>query len=216
VIEVKKFVFNYFGENTYLVFDNESKEAMIIDPGCFAPSEKKSLEEFIVKRELNLKYMINTHCHIDHVLGNKFVKERFNPEYFAPELDMKLLSILPEQASMFNMSIELSPKPDSYLTEELELNIGASKVTFLFTPGHTAGEYCVLIKDQNRCFTGDVLFKESIGRTDLWDGDQQTLFNSIKNKLLTLNEDTIVHPGHGENTTIGYEKAQNPFLYDFI
>lgn len=216
MIEVKKFVFNYFAENTYLVFESESKEAMIIDPGCFAPAEKKSLEDFIEKRELKLKYMINTHCHIDHVLGNKFVKERFNPKFYLPELDVKLLNIMDEQAGMFNMKVEPSPEPDGFLTEELELTLGNSKINFLFTPGHTAGEYCILMENENRCFTGDVLFKESIGRTDLWDGDQQTLFDSIKNKLLTLNEDTVVHPGHGENTTIGYEKAQNPFFYDFI
>ena len=216
MIEVKKFVFNYFAENTYLVTDQASKEALIIDAGCFAPAEKKYLEEFIVKNDLTIKYLVTTHFHIDHVLGNKFVKERFNPEYLIPELDNMLVDILPEQAAMFNMKVDIPPKPDRYLDEQTVLKLGDVKFRFLFTPGHTQGEHCVLFEEENRCFTGDVLFKESIGRTDLWGGDQHALIDSIKNKLLTLNEDTIIHPGHGENTTVGYEKAQNPFLYDFI
>lgn len=215
MIEIKKFVFNPFSENTFLVWDPETKEALIIDAGCYSASEKKSLQDFIAKRELTLKYMVNTHCHIDHVMGNKFVKEQYNPEFYIPELDKPLMEILPEQAEMFNLKVDTPPEAYKYLDENMVLNLGASKFRFLFTPGHTAGEYCILFEDVNRCFTGDVLFKESIGRTDLWDGNPHQLLESIKNKLFTLNEDTIVYPGHGENTTIGYEKVQNPFMIDY-
>jgi len=216
MIEIEQFVFSYFGVNTYLVTDTASKEAMIIDPGCFAPDEKKYLEDYIVSNGVKLKYMLNTHCHIDHVLGNKFVKERFNPEFYIPAKDEFLLDILSEQSAMFRIPVEPSPRPDKYLSEGLELSIGDSKCGFLFTPGHTPGEHCVLFAEESRCFTGDVLFRESIGRTDLWDGNTADLMNSIKTKLITLNEDTVIYPGHGETSTIGYEKAQNPFLYNIL
>jgi len=213
MIKIKIFVFSYFAENTYLVFDEVTKEALVIDAGCFNDDEKKELEDYIVKNELKLKYMVTTHCHIDHVIGNEFVKSRFNPVYYAPEEDQKLYNIVPEQARQFGLGdVEKGPEPDSFITEDTVLSIGQINFRFLFTPGHSPGEYCVLFEKEKICFSGDVLFKQSIGRTDLWDGDSDTLINSIKNKLFVLDDDTTVFPGHGENTTIGYEKYGNPYV----
>jgi glyoxylase-like metal-dependent hydrolase (beta-lactamase superfamily II) len=114
---------------------------------------------------------------------------------------------------MFDISLDKPPKPDELITEKSELSIGKSKMKFLFTPGHTPGEFCIYLDNEKICITGDVLFKESIGRTDLWGGDYDTLINSIQTKLLTLPDDVVIYPGHGESSTIGYEKQNNPFIF---
>jgi len=212
MVMVNVFTFNLFSENTIVLWDEQSKEAAIIDPGTSSPDEQSKLSEFITSKNLKVKYLINSHCHIDHILGCKFVKEKFNPVYFAPEKDLPLLEHAQEQASMFDISLEKPPIPDELITEETELFIGRSKMKFLFTPGHTPGEFCIYLENEKICITGDVLFNESIGRTDLWGGDYDTLINSIKTKLLTLPDDVIIYPGHGESSTIGYEKQNNPFM----
>lgn len=212
MIVVKKFVFNPFIENTYVIYDEETSECGIIDPGCFEPLEEQKLLTYIKERKLKVKFMLNTHCHIDHILGNKFVLDKFSVPFYAPEEDMPLLVNADKQAAAFGMSIEPSPKPDHYLTEFTHLSIGNSHITFLFTPGHTPGEYCLYFKNEKILIAGDVLFKRSIGRTDLWGGSHETLINSIKTKLLVLPDDTVVYTGHGENTSIGEEKRENPFL----
>ncbi len=212
MVKVNVFTFNLFSENTIVLWDEQSKEAAIIDPGTSSPDEQNKLSEFISSKNLKVKYLINSHCHIDHILGCKFVKEKFNPVYFAPEKDLPLLEHAQEQASMFDISLEKPPIPDELITEETELFIGKSKMKFLFTPGHTPGEFCIYLENEKICVTGDVLFNESIGRTDLWGGDYDTLINSIQTKLLTLPDDVIIYPGHGESSTIGYEKQNNPFM----
>ncbi|MCB0730483.1 MAG: MBL fold metallo-hydrolase [Ignavibacteriae bacterium] len=212
MIEIKKFTFNPFQENTYVVWEKDSKETLIIDPGCSNSNEQNILNNYISENELNIKYLLNSHCHIDHILGNKYIKEKYVCKFFAPELDIPLLNNLTQQAQMFGISADESPQPDEFITEELELEIGSLKINFIFTPGHTPGEYCILINDEKICISGDVLFLEGIGRTDLWGGDYNTLIKSIKTKLFTLNEDYKVFPGHGDETTIGYEKLNNPFL----
>ncbi len=128
------------------------------------------------------------------------------------ELDLPLLENVAEQAKIFGIKIKLSPPPDKFITEDLVLSLGKSDLIFLFTPGHTPGEYCILLKDENICISGDVIFFQGIGRTDLWGGDYETLINSIKSKLFTLHENTHIYPGHGEKTNIGYEKINNPFF----
>jgi len=156
--------------------------------------------------------LINTHCHIDHILGCRFIKEKFNPVYYAPEKDIPLLEHASDQAQMFNITISVPPKPDELITEKTGLYLGKSKLSFLFTPGHTPGEYCIYLELEKICITGDVLFNESIGRTDLWGGDYNNLINSIKSKLFVLPDDITIYPGHGEESTIGHEKQYNPFI----
>jgi glyoxylase-like metal-dependent hydrolase (beta-lactamase superfamily II) len=212
MIKVKVFTFNLFNENTIVLWDDETKEAAVIDPGTSTHDEEKMLSDFISSENLEIKYLINTHCHIDHILGCKFVKEKYNPVYYAPEKDIPLLDHAQQQAQMFDIIMEKLPKPDQLIEETTEISIGNSKLKFLFTPGHTPGEVCIYLAKEKICITGDVLFKESIGRTDLWGGDYDTLIDSIENRLLILPDDVVIYPGHGETSTIGYEKQNNPFL----
>ncbi len=212
MIHVKKFIFNPFKENTYLVWESLKNESVIIDPGCFTDDEEKEISGFIEDNNLKIKYLINTHCHIDHVLGNSFIKDKYRCDFLSPEKDLPLLHNLVNQAEMFGVSAKRSPEPDNFISEDLQLNLGNNKIDFLFTPGHSPGEYCLLFKNENICISGDVLFYENIGRTDLWGGDHLTLLESISSKLFVLPDETIIYPGHGEKTTIGYEIENNPFL----
>jgi glyoxylase-like metal-dependent hydrolase (beta-lactamase superfamily II) len=212
MLKIKQFVFSPFFENTYVIWDENSREGAVIDPGCFDSTEQKKLDDFIRTQDLRLKYLINTHCHIDHIFGCRFVKDNYNVIYAAPELDIPLLQNSNTQAEMFGLEIETPPMPDIYINEKEILSIGSSEMKSIFTPGHTPGEYCLYFPAEGFCITGDVLFKESIGRTDLWGGNYDTLIDSIRNKLLILPEETILYPGHGEPTTIAHEKLHNPFL----
>lgn len=212
MLKIKLFTFNVFSENTIIIWDDKSGDAAIVDPGTSSSTEENELLSFISSKDLRIKYLINTHCHIDHILGCSFVKEKFNPVYYAPELDLPLLDNAQQQAQMFDLDIDQPPIPDKLITEQTEIMIGESKLQFLFTPGHTPGEFCIYIEEEKICVTGDVLFKESIGRTDLWGGNYETLLNSIHEKLILLPDDVVIYPGHGEPSTIGYEKQNNPFL----
>jgi len=212
MVQVKVFTFNLFAENTFVIWDDETKEAAVVDPGNSTDDEQKVLKHFVSSKKLIIKYLINTHCHIDHILGCSFVKKEYNPVYYAPEKDLILLENAQMQAEMFDIIFVEPPKPDQLISEESDLSLGNSKIQFLFTPGHTPGEYCLYFENEKICITGDVLFKEGIGRTDLWGGDYNTLINSIEIKLLTLPDDVIIYPGHGEASTIGHEKQYNPFL----
>ena len=212
MIQIKKFTFNLFSENTFVLWDDESLESAIVDPGCSDSSEENELENFITDNNLKVKYLINTHCHIDHILGCEFVKNKYNPAYYAPELDIPLLQNAKMQAIFVGMNFSISILPDEYLTENKNLYLGKSELSFLFTPGHTPGEFCIYINDIKTCISGDVLFFDSIGRTDLWGGNYDTLIKSINEKLLTLPDDTKIYPGHGESSTISREKNLNPFL----
>lgn len=212
MIKVKTFVFNLFNENTFVVRDQESGEGMIIDPGCCNQKEENELADYILSKEIKIKYIINTHCHIDHIFGNTFTKEKYKAEFLVPEDDVFLLDMMIDEAKNFGVGFVPSPEPDGFLTEDLELKIGDSKMKFIFTPGHSPGEFSVLFEESKICFTGDVLFRESIGRTDLWNGNQWDLFDSINNKLFKLDDDVKIYPGHGPVSTIGHEKLHNPFL----
>ena len=210
MLKIKIFTFNSFSENTFVIWDDDTKETAVIDPGTSSAEEEKILSNFISNEKLFVKFLINTHCHIDHILGCKYVKENFKPVYLAPEKDLPLLEHAQQQASMFNISLEEPPMPDEFITEQLELFLGKIKMNFLFTPGHTPGEFCIYFEEGKICIVGDVLFKESIGRTDLWGGDYYTLLKSIDAKLLKLPDNVVIY--HGDSSTIGYEKQNNPFL----
>jgi len=212
---VKNFMFNMFAENTFVVWDEESKEGAVIDAGCSNKSEEEKLGQYISGNNITVKYLITTHGHIDHVLGTKFIKEKYNPEYYGPENDLPLMRRIEVQAAAFGLEIKDVPIPEKYLAEDFTLNLGQSIMFFLSTPGHSPGEYCVYFKKEGICFTGDVLFRNSIGRTDLWGGDMDTLLKSIENKLFTLPDNVIIYPGHGESSKIGQEKSDNPFLNEF-
>lgn len=211
-MKIQKFTFNPFLENTYLLWDETTNETVVIDPGCYGESEENEIDDFIKKWNLIPKYLINTHCHIDHLLGVPFIKEKYNPLYLIPEEDLTLFNNAGSQAEMFDVDLQELPKPDDYITEQKELRVGRTLPRFIFTPGHSPGGYCIYIPESKILISGDVLFDRSIGRTDLWGGNYDQLISSVKNKLLPLNDDVIVYPGHGENTTIGKERRFNPFL----
>ncbi|MDB0006522.1 MBL fold metallo-hydrolase [Flavobacteriales bacterium] len=212
MIKIQSFTFNGFQENTYVLFD-ESKKCIIIDPGCYEQNEKLELERFIVDNELEPVKLINTHCHIDHVLGNRFVAEKWSLDLEMHELDLPTLHSVKDYCQLYGFhNYEESPEPSTFLKEGDKIHFGNSSLDVLFTPGHAPGHIVLYSNEQHFVIGGDVLFQMSIGRTDLPGGDYDTLINSIKDKLLPLDEQTKVYSGHGPSTTIGYEKTNNPFL----
>ncbi len=211
-MKIKRFTFNPFMENTFVVWDEQSREAAVIDPGMSNEVEELEIKSFIEENSLDIKYLINTHCHIDHILGCRFVKEKYNPVYYIPEKDLPLYDNADKQAEMFVVTMGKLPKIDKYLTEDERIKLGSESFSNLFTPGHTPGEFSLYFDESQFCITGDVLFREGIGRTDLYGGDYNTLIESIKTKLFSLPDDILIYPGHGDESTIGYEKLHNPFL----
>ncbi len=211
MIQLHSFCFGLFQENTYVLWD-ETKEAIIIDPGNSSSSEHTQLKKFIEAKELNLKRLILTHAHIDHISGNRFV---FDTWKLLPEVhknDLGYIQKHKDVAMMYNLPCEESPLPEVFLKEGEKLKFGNSEMEMIFTPGHSPGSLTFYSKEQKFMIAGDVLFYGSIGRTDLPGGDHQTLIDSIEQKLFPLGDDVKVYSGHGQATTIGFEKMNNPFL----
>ena len=211
-MEIHQITFNTFQENTFILWDNTT-DCIIIDPGCYERNEELLLVDFINKNNLNPVKLINTHCHIDHILGNKFVSEKWDLELYMNKIDLPLLEDSGDIARMYGFEdYKGSPYPKHYLEEGDILEFGESKLEILFTPGHAPGHICLFNKEEGFIVSGDVLFNGSIGRTDLPGGDFDTLIESIKTKLMTLQDETIVYCGHGPSTSIGRERLSNPFL----
>jgi glyoxylase-like metal-dependent hydrolase (beta-lactamase superfamily II) len=210
MLQVKKFVFNPFMENTYVLYD-ETHESVIIDPGCFEKEEENELTEFINTNTLVVKQLINTHCHIDHVLGNAFVKRKFNVALSIHAVEEPMLKAVKTYASNYGFPQYQDSTPDSFLSEGEMVSFGNQKLEILFVPGHSPGHVAFYHRESNVLVGGDVLFANSIGRTDLPGGNFDTLINSIHQKFFTLPDDVTVYCGHGSETTIGYEKRTNPF-----
>ncbi len=210
MITVESFVFNPFSENTYVVYD-ETKEAIIIDPGCYEPQERKELDEFIKSNYLTVSLLINTHCHIDHVLGNDFVKETYNVPFLIHKKEESVLRAVTVYAPNYGFSAYKEAIPDKFIDEKDEITWGKSELKVIFLPGHSPGHIGLYCPEQKILISGDVLFEGSIGRTDLPGGDMDTLIESIQQKLFILPDDVIVYSGHGNSTTIGKEKISNPF-----
>ncbi len=211
MIHVKAFTFNPFQENTYVLFD-ETRECIIIDPGCYDPEEKLELTEFIKKEGLKPVKLLNTHCHIDHVLGNKYVAETWLLELFIHKNEVELLDAVESYGATFGVFAEKSPAAAGFLNEGDMVEFGNSKMAVIFTPGHSPGSITFYSAEEKFAISGDVLFHQSIGRTDLPGGDYETLIKSIKEKILILPDETKIYSGHGPVTTTGAEKKLNPFL----
>ncbi len=216
MINIKAFTFNQWDENTFILWSNTNKDGIVIDPGMSNKNEEKIFDEFIESEQINLTTILNTHCHIDHILGCKYVKEKYSAEYLIPEGDLLLLKHYDKQMSIVGVAMDEPPKPDKLIKETDTITLGGSIIKPLLTPGHSPGEMCFFVKDENFCITGDVLFKGSIGRSDLWGCDTSKLFNSITTKLMVLDDLVVIYPGHGEPSTIGDEKRTNPFLLEMI
>jgi glyoxylase-like metal-dependent hydrolase (beta-lactamase superfamily II) len=211
MIEIKKFVFSAFGVNGFVLFD-ETGECILVDTACVSNEEKKQLETFIAEKHLTPAMLVNTHLHVDHVLGNNYLCGKYNIGFYAHKDGLPLLEMAPQYSAMFGFNIESVIGPTEFLEEGDVVKFGNSKLKVIYTPGHADGSIC-LISDANKfVITGDVLFANSIGRTDLPTGDFELLRNSIYQKLFTLPGEYQVLPGHGPETTIGHEKLNNPFL----
>lgn len=211
MIEIKKFVFNTFMVNSYILSD-ESGECILIDAACYEPGEQAEITGFLAANNLRLVRNLNTHCHIDHVLGNGFIAETYGifPEYHQNSLPF--FHTLNEIGSSFGFSIDNIPEPKRFLEDNETVHWGNSSLKVLFTPGHADGSVCFYNESQGFLITGDVLFRDTIGRTDLPSGNFDQLMSSIKTRLFTLPGETVVYPGHGPETTIGYEMVNNPFI----
>ncbi|MBW8049377.1 MAG: MBL fold metallo-hydrolase [Cytophagales bacterium] len=210
MIHIQQFTFNPFMENTLLVYD-DTKECVIIDPGCYEKDEQQELASFIENKNLKVKYLLNTHCHIDHVLGNQFVKDRFNVALLLHKDELVILNSNKALAPNYGIPNYQEAYPDEYIDELDKIKFGDTELQVLFVPGHSPGHIAFYNKDRKICISGDVLFQRSIGRTDLPGGDYDTLINSIHKKIFPLGDDMVVYCGHGPSTTVGEEKKYNPF-----
>lgn len=209
-MQIKCFEFNPFAENTYVLYD-DTKECIIIDPGCFGKEEEQQLLNFVETNALQVKKLLNTHCHIDHVLGNWFVKKQFDVKLFIHQMDEVVLKAVKVYAPNYGFPEYQEADVDGYLKEGEPVTFGSQSLDVLFVPGHAPGHVAFYNKAEKVLIGGDVLFYNSIGRTDLPGGDHQTLINSIHQKLFNLPDDVVVFPGHGPETSIGFEKKTNPF-----
>ena len=210
-MNVASFVFNAFQENSYILFD-DTKEAIIIDPGCNSPEEQQELSNFIKANGLKPVQLINTHCHIDHVLGNKYVSEKYGLGLQAHKGEEMMLNNQPNVAMMYGIPYDPSPAISTYISEEDTIQFGNTTLEIYFTPGHSPASISFFHKESRQLIAGDVLFQGSIGRTDLPGGSFETLIDSIKTQFYPLGDDVVVYSGHGPSTTIGEEKVSNPFL----
>lgn len=211
MLTLHSFTFSPIQENTYLLF-NEQKQCIIIDPGCYFPEERETVKAFISAEGLVPVYLLNTHCHLDHVFGNKFIAETFGLTLHIHPLEKEVLAFAPASGLMWNMPFDNYQGEFVWLTETSKITLGEEKLEILFTPGHSPGSISFYSAKQGFIISGDVLFQGSIGRTDLPGGNHATLLQSIREKILNLPDQTIVYSGHGAPTTIGQERKQNPFL----
>ena len=211
MLRVKVFTFNPVEENTY-VLSNDENECCIIDPGCYFKEEKDQLKDFIEKTGLKPVLLLNTHCHLDHVFGNKFVHDTWDLLLQIHPREKPVLDYAPASGLMWQMPVENYEGKLVYLKEGETIHLGGDELKIFFTPGHSPGSVCFYDEKDGFVIGGDVLFNGSIGRTDLPGADFNTLFNSIQTQLYTLPDETKVYPGHGPMTTIGFEKMNNPFV----
>ena len=211
MLTVQPFTFNPVQENTYVVY-NEKGQCCIIDPGCYFAKEEQQLKDFVAQNELKPVYLLNTHCHLDHIFGNRFIHKTFGLVLHLNKLEKPVLEYGPTSGQLWQMPFDNYDAELKFIDEGDDIRIGDDVLHVLFTPGHSPGHISFYSKENKFVISGDVLFEGSVGRTDLPGGNFDILEESIRTKLYTLPEDTIVHPGHGGSTTIGDEMKSNPFV----
>ncbi len=213
MLKIAKFTFYMFGINTYVVYDPEQKEAAIIDPGMSQPKEYDALERFIVRENLTVTHLINTHLHIDHAIADKWVRDKYNVPVEAHEDDATLGLILNQQAQRFGIiGVDAKIEIENVLKDGDDVKVGTGILKVLHVPGHSPGSVALYYKEDGWVIVGDTLFEGSIGRTDLMGGNHDQLIRAISDKLLTLPGATVVYPGHGNPTTVEWEREHNPYL----
>ena len=211
MLQLKKFTFNPFAENTYVLY-NEEKLAFIVDPGNVHDAETKALQDFISGNDLKVRNILLTHAHIDHVLGLQWAYDTYQVPVLMHALDQELLERNPMTASQYGFFFKPFVGEIKFIEENQTLHLGSDQLKIYHVPGHAPGHVAFHSENQKFLVSGDVLFEGSIGRTDLYKGDLQQLLQSIRTRLFVLEDDTLVHSGHGNATTIGFEKQYNPFL----
>lgn len=207
---VKSFVFSPFQENTYVLYD-ESKEAVIIDPGCLAQTEKESLSKFIDDKQLKIKALLQTHTHLDHVFGSQYVKRKFGTKMYMHKADLPVLNDVELRCKTWGIKGYEPVDPDEFLEEGQQFKFGNTTLEIVHVPGHAPGHIAFINTFDKYIIGGDCLFRNSIGRTDFPLCSHEQLIESIKTKFYTLPDEYVVYAGHMEPTTIGYEKKNNPF-----
>ena len=208
-------VFNPFQENTYVVAD-ETGQCVVIDAGNYSEAENKKLQEYLKSRNLNPVLALNTHGHVDHILGVQFLKDAFGIKFALHGDDKFLVDSAPEQGRMFGFEVENIPSVDIDIKDLKEIKFGNTTFQIIHTPGHSPGHVCFYHPENKILFSGDTLFRESIGRTDLPGGDYSWIMKSILQKLIPLGGDVKIYPGHGPHSSIGYELLYNPFITEVI
>jgi glyoxylase-like metal-dependent hydrolase (beta-lactamase superfamily II) len=211
MLTVRSFTFSPVQENTYVLY-NEQNQCCIIDPGCYFPEERDELKTGIEKTGLKPVLLLNTHCHLDHVFGNKFVYDTWQLTLHIHEKEKPVLDFAPQSGRQWQLPFENYSGPINYLEEGSRIRVGEEELEILFTPGHSPGSVSFYHERGGFIIGGDVLFNMSVGRTDLPGGDFEVLANSIRTRFFTLPDDTTVYPGHGPVTTVGFEKRNNPFV----
>ena len=204
---------NPFGENMYILWDEASHEAVVIDPGMMREGEREMVTKFIDEHQLNVKHVLLTHLHVDHITGARWLADKTGADVCGSALDNPLGQELPDQVAHFRINIEVEPLTvDRNLSEGDTLPLGDEIIQVLHVPGHSPGGLAFYVPQSNLLFSGDTIFNGSIGRTDLWGGDFAQLINSIREKILPLPDETVIASGHGPTTTVADEKRCNPFL----
>lgn len=211
MLKIKQFIFNMFGENTFVIYDTSTKDAVIIDPGMFNENERKEFDDYITANELHIKQIVNTHLHLDHCFGNNYVRDKYGVKTAANIGDAALGKNISAQMRRFGGRSDIDGVTiDVPLKAGDIIEVGGSRLNVIETPGHSKGGICLYCKEGKFLISGDTLFRRGIGRTDLEGGDHKELTSSIRRNLFSLPDDTTVLPGHGEFTTIGAEKRSNP------
>lgn len=210
--QVKSFTFNPFSENTFILFDDASRDAIVVDPGCYTTNEQKQLQKFITDNKLTVKRLINTHCHLDHVFGNRFVEETYGVELEAHRAELPVLARAHIAGGMYGTPMPEQVPFSIFIEDDDKISLGSATFKAILAPGHSPGSLCFYNETEGFLIGGDVLFFQSIGRTDLPGGNPKQLIESILTRLFTLPDATKVYCGHGQPTTIGYERYNNPFL----
>lgn len=212
MITIKSFEFNYFQENTFLLYD-DTREAVLIDCGCCRKEEEKELTDFIFENKLILKHLLCTHLHVDHVFGNGFIYKTYGLKPEANKQDVEKLPSPDEQAKLFGLRQHVENVPvEKYIVGGEIIKFGTSELQVLTVPGHSPGSVAFYNQKNGFAIVGDALFAGSIGRTDLWGGNQDVLVAAIRDKLLSLPDETVIYPGHGPETRVIDEKFNNPYL----
>lgn len=215
MLKIRQFAFNPFGENTYLVYDSDTLEAIVIDSGMFTATERELFDRFVAENKLKLTQIVNTHLHLDHCFGANYLRERYSLPLAASPADAFLGASLQEQARNFLGDAHIDSRPvtiDRPLHQGDTVPVGAYTFHVLEVPGHSPGGLVLYSPEAGCAFTGDSIFRGSVGRTDLPGGDADTLIDSLRTKILTLPDSTQLFPGHDRSTTVAFERSTNPYL----